>query len=87
MSEWTVVTVIVTLIGLTAAVIKPLISLNSVITRLTEAVNILDSKISGLTEKNSEAHGRIWVKVQEHEEVLCGHETRLMLIENKAAGK
>ncbi len=83
MSEWTVVSVIVTLLGLAVAVVKPLISLNSVITRLTEIVKTLETNISGTAVKNSEAHARIWERVEEHDDVLCGHEVRLTLIENK----
>lgn len=84
MGEWTVVTVIVTLVGLGAAVVRPLISLNSVITRLTELVNALEDDFSGLAQKNSEAHMRIWDKVEENEDRLNGHEVRLTLIESKA---
>ncbi|NCB73442.1 MAG: hypothetical protein EOM51_01675 [Clostridia bacterium] len=85
MDEWTVVTVIATLIGICASVIRPLISLNGTITRLTAAVNVLEKNISGLAAKNSESHAKIWDKVDEHEELLNCHETRLVLIENKAA--
>lgn len=82
MNEWTVVTVIVTLVGLGAAVIRPLISLNTSITRLTAIVNELEKSISGLTVKNSEVHGRIWNKLGEHEDTLFSHEARLLIIEN-----
>lgn len=84
MSEWTVVTVIATLVGLCAAVIRPLISLNSTITRLTEIVKELESNISGLTDKNSQSHGRLWSKVGECSGLLSDHETRLAIIESKA---
>ena len=49
MNEWMVVTVIATLTGICASVIRPLISLNGTITRLTAAVNILvlDSLVGG----------------------------------------
>lgn len=84
MNEWTVVTVIVTLVGLGAAVIRPLISLNTSITRLTDIVNELEKNISGLTVKNSEAHGRIWEKIEQHDDTIYSHETRLQLIENSS---
>jgi hypothetical protein len=86
MNEWTVVTVIVTLVGLGAAVIRPLISLNTSITRLASIVNELEKSVSGLTVKNSDAHGRIWNKLGEHEDALFSHETRLLFIE-KGSGK
>ncbi|MBP8640555.1 MAG: hypothetical protein KBI01_06605 [Oscillospiraceae bacterium] len=84
MNEWMVVTVIATLIGICASVIRPLISLNGTISRLTAAANVLEKNISGLTAKNSEAHAKIWEKVEEHEDVLNRHEIRLVLIEKNA---
>lgn len=84
MNEWTVVTVIVTLVSLGAAVIRPLISLNTSITRLTAIVNELEKSISGLSEKNSEVHGRIWNKLDEHDDALFSHEARLLIIENES---
>ena len=60
MTEWTIVGVIVTLIGLVTAIIKPLITLNSVITRLTEVVKHMETNLCQLTEKNSLSHGQIW---------------------------
>ena len=85
MNDWMVVTVIATLIGICASVIRPLISLNGTITRLTASVNVLEKNISGLAAKNSESHAKIWEKVEEHDDVLNSHETRLVLIENKTA--
>jgi len=82
MNEWTVVTVIVTLVGLAAAVVKPLIGLNGTITKLTAAVSVLEKNISGLAVKNSESHAKIWEKVDEHDDALNRHETRLTIIEN-----
>lgn len=81
MSEWTIVTVIATLVGLLASVVRPLMDLNATITRLTEVVNELEKNISGLSARNSESHGRLWGKAEEHEEILNRHETRLQLLE------
>lgn len=82
MSEWTIVTVIATLVGLGVSVVRPLISLNGTITRLTAIVSELEKNFSGLSIKNSEAHGRLWDKVEEHEDLLSRHETRLSIIES-----
>jgi hypothetical protein len=81
MSEWTIVTVIATLVGLLATVVRPLMDLNATITRLTEVVNTLEKNISGMSAKNSESHGRLWEKCGEHDELLNRHETRLLLLE------
>ena len=86
MTEWTVVGVLVTLIGLVAAVIKPLIDLNSVIVRLTGAVGTLEKNLSCMTEKNSAAHGQIWEHMGDQDEQLHDHETRLTVIE-RTGGK
>ena len=81
MTEWTVVSVLVTLVGLGVAVIKPLINLNSVITRLTEVVKTLETKLSEVTERNTASHARIWSNLNEQGEQLADHETRLTVIE------
>ena len=81
--EWTVVTVIVVLVGLIASVAKPLLSLNATITRLNESVNSLEKNIEGLTEKNDESHDRLWEKSCAMDEKLNNHETRLRVIESK----
>lgn len=81
MTEWTVVGVLVTLVGLGVAVIKPLIDLNSVIVRLTEVVKTLECNMALLTDKNTTAHGKIWEHIGEQDEQLHDHETRLTVIE------
>ena len=81
MQEWTVVTTLVTLLGLGVAVVTPLINLNSIIVRLTDVVSALEENFSGLAKSNSEAHAKIWEKVEEQDETLVGHEIRLSLIE------
>ncbi|HBR09253.1 MAG TPA: hypothetical protein DD735_10240 [Clostridiales bacterium] len=81
--EWTVVTVIVVLAGLIASVVKPVLSLNSTITRLTESVNFLEKNIAGLIEKNDESHNRLWEKDSMLDERMNNHETRLMIIESR----
>ncbi|MEG2527162.1 MAG: tetratricopeptide repeat protein [Oscillospiraceae bacterium] len=83
MTEWTVVTVIIALVGLVAGVVAPLLKLNSTITRLVVVVENLETNVKGFTDKNSEAHGRIWEKVGEHDEAIAEHETRLTIIEEK----
>lgn len=81
MSEWAVVVVIVTLVGLVASVARPLIKLNTTITTLTSAVNHLQDNLGTLTTKNSESHGRIYKTLENHDERLDDHETRLTVIE------
>lgn len=86
MTEWTVVTVIVVLVGLVAAIVKPLINLNTIITRLSVIVGEVEKNLSGLTEKNSDAHGKLWGKLEEQDDTLSNHETRIQIIEKQKAG-
>ena len=81
MSEWTIVTVIVVLTGLMGAILKPIINLNSSITRLNESVSSLEKNIAGLTDRNSESHDKLWRKCDEHDDMLNSHETRLQILE------
>lgn len=80
--EWTVVTVIISLVGLLIAIITPIIKLNSTITKLTTQV---DSFIKGLEEfklrytnqltefKNT--HDDLYDKVDDHEHRITVLET------------
>ena len=86
MTEWTVVGVIVTLIGLISAIIKPLINLNCVITRLTDVVQNLETNLCNLTEKNATSHGQIWEHMGEQDGQIHDHETRLTVME-RTGGK
>ena len=81
MNEWTVVSVLVVLTGLLVSVVKPLIQLNSTITRLAAAVEELERNLNRMAAKNSEAHGKLWERSQEQEETLRSHELRLRRME------
>lgn len=83
MSEWTVVTALATMVGLAAAVVKPLLNLNASLTRLIHAVDALEKNLQALTGKNSHAHERLWQESRRHEEQLTRHETRLSLLEKE----
>ena len=83
MSEWTVVTALVTLAGLAAAVVKPLLNLNASLTRLIHAVDGLKKNLQALAGKNSHAHERLWQESRRHEAQLTRHETRLTLLEKE----
>lgn len=70
--EWTVVTVIIALVGLFMPVGKPVITLNSSITRLQDAINELREDIKVLTSRTDN-----------QEERLQDHETRISILEEK----
>lgn len=70
--EWTVVTVIIALVGLFMTVGKPVINLNSSITRLQDAIDELRGDIKVLTNRTDN-----------QEERLQDHETRISILEEK----
>lgn len=70
--EWTIVTVIIALVGLFMTVGKPVINLNSSITRLQDAIDELREDIKVLTSRTDN-----------QEERLQNHETRISILEEK----
>lgn len=82
--EWTTVTVIIALVGLGAAIIKPIVSLTQSITKLTVVVETLQEDMSGLTTKNSQGHARIWDHNEEQDARIEDHERRIGTLEHKA---
>lgn len=72
MMEWTVVTVIIALVGLFMTVGKPIITLNGSITHLQDAIDELREDIKVLTNRTDN-----------QEERLQDHETRISILEEK----
>jgi uncharacterized membrane protein (DUF106 family) len=72
MMEWTVVTVIIALVGLFMTVGKPIITLNGSITHLQDAIDELREDIKVLTGRTDN-----------QEERLQDHETRISILEEK----
>ena len=70
--EWTVVTVIIALVGLFMTVGKPIITLNGSITHLQDAIDELREDIRVLTGRTDS-----------QEEKLQDHETRISILEEK----
>ena len=70
--EWTVVTVIIALVGLFMTVGKPIITLNGSITHLQDAIDELREDIKVLTSRTDS-----------QEEKLQDHETRISILEEK----
>lgn len=83
MTEWSVVAVLIALVGLGRAVVKPVVSLTNSITTLTVAVENLQRDLSGLTTKNSESHERIWKHEEQQDRRLGDHERRIIRMEGK----
>lgn len=81
--EWTVVTVIIALVGLLGGIVTPIIKLNSTITKLTAQV---ESFIKGLDEFKArytsqlkefkQTHDDLYEKVDDHEHRITKLETK-----------
>lgn len=81
--EWTTVTVIIALVGLGAAVIKPIVSLTQSITKLTVVVERLERELDEQSEHSRESHRRLWDHNEEQDNRLDDHERRIHDIEHK----
>ena len=84
--EWTVVVVLIALVGLVISVLTPAIKLNTSVTRLSTLVDSLNNKLSTMESNNSEAHRRIWNELDEQKETLHEHDTRITVLEKHREG-
>lgn len=90
MTEWTVITIIIALVGLFATVTAPIIKLMSTITKLSCSVDDLKKDLDILTTKNSDTHSRLFTEIGEqgkrlnkHDTQLESHERRIKTMEGK----
>lgn len=79
--EWTVVLVLIALVGLIVSVLTPAIRLNTSVTRLAALVDSLDAKLGSMESSNIQAHRRIWTELEGQKAALGGHETRITVLE------
>lgn len=84
MNEWTVVGVIVVLLGLLGTVTAPMIKLNTTLTKLNDKFETLDSKLTDVTESNHDSHKRLWEHEEAQDNTLHNHETRIQILEGHA---
>ena len=71
------VTVLIALVGLGAAIIRPIVSLTSSITKLTTVVDRLQKDVESLTSKNSDSHRRLWEHSSGQDAKIEDHEKRI----------
>lgn len=88
--QWEVVGVIVTLVGLAAAVGGPVLKLNGSITRLTTLLQAIEHRLDTLEQgakeqrtRAAESHRRIWNHNDEQDARLEDHEKRITLLEQQ----
>lgn len=84
MNEWTVVGVIVVLLGLLGTVTAPMIKLNTTLTKLNDKFETLDIKLTDVTESNHDSHKRLWEHEEAQDNTLHNHETRIQILEGHA---
>ena len=90
MNEWGVVVVIVTLVGLAAAIIKPIVQLNTNIVKLTDAVEGLKNAHTKMEADNEGEHKKLHERInhrkKENEELddrVADHQRRIGILEQK----
>ena len=81
--EWTIVGVIVVLIGLIAAITKPLLAWNTNLTENTMAIKGLTDSINGNEKNNEKEHVAIWDTVEKQGDMLCQHDKDIAVIKEK----
>lgn len=86
--EWTVITALVTLVGLGISVGGPVVRLNGSITRLNTLLQAMEARLNALERdlevqagKAADSHRRLWARVEQQDRQLGEHETRLKLLE------
>ena len=90
MNEWTVITVIIALVGLGVTIGGPLLKLNTSITTLTVALGDLREEVNKNTadiadnkKENHESHKRLWEHEGKQDKQIANHEGRISVLEKK----
>lgn len=83
MTEWGVVGVIVTLVGLFAALIKPIVGLSRNIEKLNVSVDVLNTELIDYRSANAKEHDELWGKIDEVDKQSVDHEKRIYAMEHK----
>lgn len=68
MTEWGVVGVLVVLVGLFGALIKPIVKLTNTVALNTFATESLTKTMIANESRNKEEHGEIWTELDKHDE-------------------
>ena len=83
MTEYSVILVLVTLIGLFMTVGKPILNLNTNIVELNEAVKGLKKTVEKLERKQEDDNRRVWERLDMGEKKMDNHETRITKLEDR----
>ena len=83
MNEWSIVSVLVVIIGLFCTVGAPIIKLNTNITRLNASLEATQRDQAKLEQDNHDAHKRMWDHNDEQDKMLEEHRIRLHDLDGK----
>ena len=83
MTEWGVVGVIVTLVGLVSVFVGAALKLNTSMVQLTMTIDRINDGMEELTAHNTDGHRRLWEKSEEQDQHLNDHEKRITVLEKK----
>ena len=83
LTEWGVVGVVVTLVGLIGVFVKLTYSLSSILQKLSSAVDQLGKTVDKMDNSNAKTHQRIFTQLVEHDDMLQEHDLKLALLEKK----
>ena len=81
MNEYTVILVIVTLVGLFITVGKPILNLNTNIVELGTRVKSLQKTVDKLEAKQDEDNKKVWARLDKGEVKFSDHENRITRLE------
>ena len=81
--EWTVVGVLVVLIGLIVSIVRPLLKWNTSLTENTMAIKGLTDSIKGNEQINAEEHIALRCVCDKQGEKLNEHDTRITVLEKE----
>lgn len=88
--EWTIVTVIIAIVGLIGTVAVPLMKNTKAMTQLYEQIKLLayrigeeEKDLDEFKKKASDRHEKIFTELEEHTDKLGDHEHRIQNLENQ----
>ena len=82
MTEWTVVTVVIALVGLVGTITGACVRLSNAVQRNTAATEMLTGQLKDFSKENHEAHEKMWSKFDAQDKTLGNHETRIKILEH-----
>lgn len=83
MSEWTVVTALIAVVGLFLTVGKPIINLNTSIVTLNEEMKQQRERLNKMESGSVEEHQLIWDHEEQQDKELAEHRIRLHDLDGK----